>query len=151
MWHPIPRPKSLAGMTGSVCVCVTLCVCVCSYREPVCYLKLTLTLSSILHHSVCFPKKKKNTLSLSLLQYANIFTHPCWQKEKKNLFNLFLFLPLHWIILGWRRSIKRHIFIICHHIHFYANEKPVPDENLLSVPQIEVSGNHVLFVFKVCL
>lgn len=89
----------------------------------------------------------KETLSLSVSQYANIHTY-ILAKEKNAIF---FSLPPHWIILGWRRSIKRHIFIICHHIHFYANEKPVPDENLFSVPQTEVSGDHVLFVFGVCL
>lgn len=79
----------------------------------------------------------KEELSL-LLQHANIHA------EKKNVLGHLIILELLW-------SIKRHIFIICYHIHFYANEKPIPDENLFSDSQMEVSGNHILFVFEVCL
>lgn len=161
--QPNVTPHSTAkelGRRDRMCVCV--CVCVerekereglvgelqggCSqskadlgfvlYSPPLCLLSKE-------PPSLCF--------SLSVFRSMLIFTHPLWQKRKKELQSFFFPLPLLLIILGWLWSIKRHIFIICHHIHFYANEKPVPDENLFSVPQIEVSGNHVLFVFEVCL
>lgn len=46
------------------------------------------------------------------------------ERKRRNCnLSFFYLVSLHLIILGWQWSIRRHIFIICHHIHFYANEK----------------------------